>query len=128
MIKTKQVQLNYLFVQKTVQQQKPSAASGNELVDDLTATLSYGLTSLMKGASYIGRKVNENVIEPVRDPNFSYNVTTYVSSVGEKVSTSTQKVLPCVSLCGFVLNPKIGLQLCLVVDPAVAERGEAAAV
>eukprot|EP00160_Parvularia_atlantis_P017172 Unigene5794_Nuclearia_a/m.17702 Unigene5794_Nuclearia_a/g.17702 ORF Unigene5794_Nuclearia_a/g.17702 Unigene5794_Nuclearia_a/m.17702 type:complete len:509 (+) Unigene5794_Nuclearia_a:112-1638(+) len=69
----------------------PSSATGNELVDDLAATLSKGLSSIMVGASYVGRKVNETVLEPVRDPNFTYNLTSYVSSITEKVADSTKK-------------------------------------
>ena len=47
------------------------------------------------GASALTKKVNEAVIKPtlesVQDPNFTYNVKEYLSSVTEKVTETTKK-------------------------------------
>ena len=58
-------------------------------------SLRQGLSSLALGASALTKKVNEAVIKPtlesVQDPNFTYNVKEYLSSVTEKVTETTKK-------------------------------------
>jgi len=78
-----------VFTLPTVQQQSSKRGGNEDFFEGTLDALGKGLSYLSTSAYYVGEKLSENVIEPTRaavaDPNFTYNMTSYLSGIGEKV-------------------------------------------